>query len=83
MICDGSAEWPCCEYVSQRGVLKVALQFPDELLQYSVPIYRALKASAPEKEFYVMADTSYGRCASHTQSLDRSFTQKMIQLLCG
>ncbi|KAF8320686.1 diphthamide biosynthesis protein [Clavulina sp. PMI_390] len=41
---------------------RVALQFPDELLPYSVPIYRSLKAKLPAIEFYVMADTTYGSC---------------------
>ncbi|KAF7328851.1 2-(3-amino-3-carboxypropyl)histidine synthase subunit 2 [Mycena venus] len=41
---------------------RVALQFPDELLHDSVPIYRRLKAGIGiGRELYVLADTSYGR----------------------
>ncbi|KAJ8469937.1 hypothetical protein ONZ51_g8656 [Trametes cubensis] len=42
---------------------RVALQFPDELLPHSVPIFKALKAKiADGRELYVLADTSYGSC---------------------
>ncbi|KIN99190.1 hypothetical protein M404DRAFT_966125 [Pisolithus tinctorius Marx 270] len=42
---------------------RVALQFPDELLHESVPIYRLLKQRVNEgQEMYVLADTSYGSC---------------------
>jgi diphthamide biosynthesis protein 2 len=41
---------------------RVALQFPDELLHDSVPIYRRLKSGIGiGRELYVLADTSYGR----------------------
>ncbi|KAH0582503.1 hypothetical protein H2248_010446 [Termitomyces sp. 'cryptogamus'] len=43
---------------------RIALQFPDEILHVSVPIYRRLKANIGEgRELYVLADTSYGRQA--------------------
>lgn len=42
---------------------RIALQFPDELLCHSVPIYRLLKSKAGEGHgIYVLADTSYGSC---------------------
>ncbi|KAJ7605240.1 putative diphthamide synthesis protein-domain-containing protein [Mycena polygramma] len=42
---------------------RVALQFPDELLHDSVPIYRRLKSRiGVGRELYVLADTSYGSC---------------------
>ncbi|KAG0698784.1 putative diphthamide synthesis protein-domain-containing protein [Suillus ampliporus] len=42
---------------------RIALQFPDELLRHSVPIYRLLKNEAGEgHDIYVLADTSYGSC---------------------
>ncbi|KAI0077998.1 diphthamide biosynthesis protein [Panus rudis PR-1116 ss-1] len=49
----------------ERGDFKrIALQFPDELLHASVPIYRTLKRRLrPDRELYVLADTSYGRQA--------------------
>jgi diphthamide biosynthesis protein 2 len=41
---------------------QIALQFPDELLHDSVPIYHRLKrAIGADRELYVLADTSYGR----------------------
>ncbi|EIM84817.1 diphthamide biosynthesis protein [Stereum hirsutum FP-91666 SS1] len=44
---------------------RVALQFPDELLHDSVPIYRMLKRRIEDKtELYVLADTSYGSCCA-------------------
>ncbi|KAG1743810.1 putative diphthamide synthesis protein-domain-containing protein [Suillus lakei] len=47
---------------------RTALQFPDELLCHSVPIYRLLKSKAGEgHDIYVLADTSYGRSVT-TQS---------------
>lgn len=51
---------------------KIALQFPDELLHDSVPVYFALKSRLPTgSEAYVLADTSYGR-------LVRSYTNTAI-----
>ncbi|KAF6752724.1 putative diphthamide synthesis protein-domain-containing protein [Ephemerocybe angulata] len=42
---------------------RIALQFPDELLGDSVPVFRALKARiGTGREIYVLADTSYGSC---------------------
>ncbi|KAJ7086396.1 putative diphthamide synthesis protein-domain-containing protein [Mycena belliarum] len=42
---------------------RIALQFPDELLHESVPIYRRLKGGiGVGRELYVLADTSYGSC---------------------
>lgn len=46
---------------------QVALQFPDEMLQDSVPLYLALNARLNEQNhtacsLFVLADTSYGRC---------------------
>ncbi|KAF4567303.1 Diphthamide biosynthesis protein 2 [Pleurotus pulmonarius] len=41
--------------------IQIALQFPDELLQYSVPIFQTLKRDLrPGQEVYILADTSYG-----------------------
>ncbi|KAI0084566.1 diphthamide biosynthesis protein [Irpex rosettiformis] len=42
---------------------RIALQFPDELLHDSVPIFRLLKDKlGPSRDLYVLADTSYGSC---------------------
>jgi diphthamide synthase subunit DPH2 len=41
---------------------QIALQFPDELLHDSVPIYKRLTSLiGRDIEAYVLADTSYGR----------------------
>lgn len=41
---------------------QIALQFPDELLPHSVPIFKTLKSRlASDRELYVLADTTYGR----------------------
>ncbi|KAJ7230710.1 putative diphthamide synthesis protein-domain-containing protein [Mycena pura] len=46
-----------------RDYKRIALQFPDELLHDSVPIYRSLKSGiGGGRELYVLADTSYGSC---------------------
>jgi len=43
---------------------RIALQFPDELLPDSVPVFHRLKAKlGPRRDLYVLADTSYGRPA--------------------
>lgn len=43
--------------------LKICLQFPDQLLHDSVPVFKALRARLQDSvELYVMADTTYGRC---------------------
>ncbi|EPQ53261.1 diphthamide biosynthesis protein [Gloeophyllum trabeum ATCC 11539] len=54
--------------IIQGSFKRIALQFPDELLHDSVPIYRHLKSdleaaagSEAAPELYVLADTSYGR----------------------
>lgn len=47
---------------------QVALQFPDELLRDSVPVFKALRSKLEEEiHLYTLADTSYGRSVgSHT-----------------
>lgn len=61
---------------------QVALQFPDELLHNSVPIFRALKAKVGENvQLYVLADTSYGRQALFLQDSNIWLT-RIIQSCC-
>ncbi|TFY77933.1 hypothetical protein EWM64_g6075 [Hericium alpestre] len=53
------------EVIRSSGFKRTALQFPDELLHDSVPIYRRLKREIDEgQELYVLADTSYGSCCA-------------------
>ncbi|KIO25328.1 hypothetical protein M407DRAFT_25339 [Tulasnella calospora MUT 4182] len=48
--------------IEERNYSRIALQFPDELLHISVPVYQAIKAKlAPTRQLYVLADTTYGR----------------------
>ncbi|KAH9051627.1 diphthamide biosynthesis protein [Lactarius deliciosus] len=55
-------EWTANEIVA-NNYKRVALQFPDELLRDSVPIFHGLKrAVGANSELYVLADTSYGSC---------------------
>ncbi|KZT42525.1 diphthamide biosynthesis protein [Sistotremastrum suecicum HHB10207 ss-3] len=49
--------------INQGSFSQIALQFPDELLHDSVPVYQALKNTlGPEINIFVLADTSYGSC---------------------
>ncbi|KAI0271164.1 putative diphthamide synthesis protein-domain-containing protein [Russula aff. rugulosa BPL654] len=55
-------EWTANE-INSKNYMRVALQYPDELLRDSVPIYQNLKrAVGATRELYVLADTSYGSC---------------------
>lgn len=38
------------------------MQFPDEYLEYSVPVFQLLSSKLPNRDLYVLADTSYGSC---------------------
>lgn len=42
---------------------KIGLQFPDELLPSSVPVFRAIQRGIQDTEAqaYVLADSTYGR----------------------
>ncbi|KAH6903836.1 putative diphthamide synthesis protein-domain-containing protein [Coprinopsis sp. MPI-PUGE-AT-0042] len=51
-----------CQIV-QNDYKRIALQFPDDLLPDSVPIYKRLKAAIGNgRELFILADTSYGSC---------------------
>ncbi|KAH9445878.1 hypothetical protein MJO28_012271 [Puccinia striiformis f. sp. tritici] len=52
------------EWINQHSFTIIGLQFPDELLPISVPIFRSLrsKLQSEEIELYIMADTTYGSC---------------------
>lgn len=56
--------WPLVYSGRLTFIFQIALQFPDEMLHDSVPIFRALKSGlSSDRELYVLADTSYGRQA--------------------
>ena len=42
--------------------LQIALQFPDELLCWSVSVLASLQQACPDIHFLILADTSYGSC---------------------
>ncbi|KAJ0977150.1 hypothetical protein J5N97_012624 [Dioscorea zingiberensis] len=51
------------EFIRSRGVSRVALQFPDELLKDSTQVAKALRRELGKGvRLYVMADTAYGSC---------------------
>ncbi|KAG0592800.1 hypothetical protein KC19_1G282000 [Ceratodon purpureus] len=53
-------------YILDHGFSRVALQFPDELLETSVEVTSLLRSALSERRhginLYVMADTTYGSC---------------------
>ncbi|KAJ3485157.1 hypothetical protein NLJ89_g11921 [Agrocybe chaxingu] len=57
------------EQIVKGDYHRIALQFPNELLHDSVPIFTQLKRKiGAGHEIYVLADTSYGRHAVSTSS---------------
>uniref|UniRef100_A0A7S3D456 Diphthamide biosynthesis protein 2 n=1 Tax=Palpitomonas bilix TaxID=652834 RepID=A0A7S3D456_9EUKA len=48
------------DFVQKRGLTRVALQFPDELLPFSFRVEAKLAAVCKSTTFYILADTSYG-----------------------
>ena len=51
-----------CDAQADRVHSQIALQFPDELLHDSVPVFRLIRERLPaHKELYILADTTYGR----------------------
>lgn len=49
------------QYVKKYNFSKIALQFPDELLNDSVQVSQRLQSLSSSK-FYILGDTSYGSC---------------------
>lgn len=59
------------EEIIKGDYKRIALQFPDELLHDSVPIFRRLKPIlGAGRDLYVLADTSYGRQALPSLDVD-------------
>lgn len=54
------------KWILDNGFERVALQFPDEHLNYSIQVISKLKESLPECTFFILADTSYGSCCVDT-----------------
>ncbi|KAF8325189.1 putative diphthamide synthesis protein-domain-containing protein [Cantharellus anzutake] len=50
------------ETILLRDFHRIALQFPDEYLPYSVPVFQSLSSKLPNRDLYVLADTSHGSC---------------------
>ncbi|OQV16209.1 Diphthamide biosynthesis protein 2 [Hypsibius exemplaris] len=51
----------CAEWIIQNNFQRIALQFPDELLSHSVPVYRSLERLS-QRSFFILGDTTYGSC---------------------
>ena len=45
-----------------KDMKRIALQFPDEMLSGSNTIFLSLQKKFPDREFFILADTSYGSC---------------------
>ncbi|KAM6953299.1 2-(3-amino-3-carboxypropyl)histidine synthase subunit 2 [Aplochiton taeniatus] len=50
-----------CQFINRHKFLKVALQFPDELLAVSVAIAAEIEKGT-EAKLFILGDTSYGSC---------------------
>uniref|UniRef100_A0A8D9BDH5 2-(3-amino-3-carboxypropyl)histidine synthase subunit 2 n=1 Tax=Cacopsylla melanoneura TaxID=428564 RepID=A0A8D9BDH5_9HEMI len=51
----------CVSWISEHQLSRICLQFPDNLLQYSVDIAQHLEKKSC-KQIYILGDTSYGSC---------------------
>jgi diphthamide biosynthesis protein 2 len=52
----------CSTIIKENEFKFVALQFPDDYLQFSNAIVQKLKEKNENIKFYVLGDTSYGSC---------------------
>ncbi|GAB0095161.1 2-(3-amino-3-carboxypropyl)histidine synthase subunit 2 [Sergentomyia squamirostris] len=63
----------CRKWIEDNKYTRIALQFPDNLLEHSVTVYEDLKKDT-EVECFILGDTSYGCCcvdevaASHVEA---------------
>ena len=53
----------CVDWIQERKLEKVALQFPDSLLQHSPDVVSMIEAQIGNR-VYVLGDTSYGECCA-------------------
>lgn len=49
-------------FVEEKNLSRICLQFPDDLLKFSVGICGELQREAPTREFFILADTTYCPC---------------------
>lgn len=49
-------------WADSNNLKRICLQFPDDLLQYSVGICAELQEKASDREFFILADTTYCPC---------------------
>lgn len=47
---------------TENDLKRICLQFPDDLIQHSVAICTELQERQPDREFFVLADTTYCPC---------------------
>ncbi|XP_045160185.2 2-(3-amino-3-carboxypropyl)histidine synthase subunit 2-like [Mercenaria mercenaria] len=53
----------CVDWIKQAGFKRVALQFPDDLMQDAVSVTTRLEAMVPSTcKVFILGDTSYGSC---------------------
>lgn len=74
-----SSSTPRCGSREREADEQIGLQFPDELLPSSVPVFRAIqKGIAPTgAQSYVLADSTYGRCVDFGDS-QRWLTKQLL-----
>ena len=53
----------CVDWIKDKGLEKVALQFPDSLLQHSPDVVSMIETQIGNR-VYVLGDTSYGECCA-------------------
>ncbi|OWF34913.1 2-(3-amino-3-carboxypropyl)histidine synthase subunit 2-like [Mizuhopecten yessoensis] len=51
----------CIQWIQERNLQRVALQFPDELMCDAVPVTSAI-SKAVDGQVFILGDTSYGSC---------------------
>lgn len=51
----------CVSWITEHELSRICLQFPDDLLEYSVDIAQHLEQKT-FKQIYILGDTSYGSC---------------------
>ena len=49
------------KWLTENKFSRIALQFPNEMLNNSIRVCARLKEAAPNVLFFILADTSYGR----------------------
>lgn len=51
----------CADWVRANALQRVALQFPDDLLNHAVAVLKLLTPLVLDTKLYILGDTSFGR----------------------